>query len=233
MRGIMAPPIRVVIVDDYQGTVDGLYYRLSQSPSIHVVGVALYAADMEQLLAQSQVDVLLLDVGLPISAEDSSLYDTPRAIKRLRGLYPDLAILIISMHHESALIRQVLDAGACGYILKEEGYAIRQIASIVESVAAGGVYLSDKASKQLNLGGESEVNLTKRQLQILSLASEQPNLTSYEIARKLGIADSTVRNQLSRAYLNLGVRNCAAAIIRARELGLLSPYQGNLSSGEN
>lgn len=221
------PPIRVAILDDHQSVLDGLYFRLSQSPTISVVGMATYASELEPLLAGSKVDVLLLDIGVPISADDDRYYDIPHAIPGLLERYPTLEILVITMRHESALIRQVMDAGVSGYVLKDDSPAIRQIGSIVESIVAGGIYVSEKASQQLNKQRTGETALTERQLEILTCASAHPDLTSTQIAKQLGIAPSTVRNQLSRAYLSLGVRNCTAAIIKAREMGLISPFQDN------
>lgn len=233
MRGIMTPPVRVAILDDHQSVVDGLMFRLNECPAIRVVGTANYAGELGPMLDGSPVDVLLLDIEVPMSADDDSLYDAPHAIPGLLDRYPALAIVVITMHDEAALIGQIVETGVSGYVLKDDGAAIRQICMIVELAAAGGVYLSEKASQQLTKLRKNENTLTERQLEILRLASADPDLTSGEIALKLGIAPSTVRNQMSRTYVTLGVRNSAAAIIKAREMGLISPYAVNGKGGEH
>lgn len=67
-------------------------------------------------------------------------------------------------------------------------------------------------------------NLTPRQLEVLSLSAALPDLSSAQLAQRLGIAASTLRNMMSEAYLRLGVHNRAAAIAKARQLGLITPY---------
>ncbi|NMC11944.1 MAG: response regulator transcription factor, partial [Chloroflexi bacterium] len=92
-------------------------------------------------------------------------------------------------------------------------------------IYSGGVILSDFAFKQINKTRESSVSnlLTSRQMEALALSSAYPDASTEEIAQKMNIAHSTFRNLLSEAYLRLEVSNRAAAIEKARQLGLITP----------
>ena len=218
--------IRVAILDDHQSVVDGYAYRLSANKNIQLVGSANYGDQLEDLVANGNVDVLLLDVSVPNSEQDENPFPLLNVLPRLRRDYPRMAVLVISMHGERPLVRAVLDAGANGYILKNDREATLQLAEAVTLVSTGGIYLS----KQLrNLFTEpdpmdSVQNLSKRQVEALSIAAAFPEISTENLANKMNIAPSTVRNLLSKAYKRLHVRNRSAAITRARQLGLITPY---------
>jgi DNA-binding NarL/FixJ family response regulator len=139
--------------------------------------------------------------------------------------YPNLAILVISMHAERGLIRAVMEAGASGYILKDDQATLRDLENVVASVFSGGIHLSRQANEALLKSGDagSKTSLAKRQLEVLSLVLSYPDSSTAELASKMSISHSTVRNLLSGAYLKLGVRTRIAAVTKARQLGLISP----------
>ena len=116
----MKDKIQLMIMDDHQGIVDGYLYRLSQVPEIEVVNTLAYGDELEPALKEHPVDVLLLDVQVPISPKNPSPYPILHIIPKLLQLYPDLAILVISMFDERGLIRAIVEAGASGYILKND-----------------------------------------------------------------------------------------------------------------
>jgi DNA-binding CsgD family transcriptional regulator len=96
---------------------------------------------------------------------------------------------------------------------------------VVRLVAKGGVYFSAQAFEQWQKSKAVRESVpTARQLEILSQCAAYPNLTTVELAKQLSIAPTTVRNLLSLAYRRLGVANRAAAITKARHLGLITPY---------
>lgn len=218
--------IRVAILDDHQSAVDGYTLRLSSNENIQVVGTASYGNDLGQLLEERKVDVLVLDVGVPNSSEDSSPYPLLHILPRLRKAYPHMSILVISMYDQRALVKAVLDAGATGYILKDDREAIIQLAEAVTLVNTGGIYLSQKLRSLLVDSGASggSLVLSKRQQEALSLAAAYPDIMTGALAELMNIAPSTVRNLLSKAYKRLSVGNRSAATQKARDLGLITPY---------
>ncbi len=223
MISAMCEKIRVAILDDHQSIIDGYIYRLSGTREVEVVATANFGEELEAMLDNNDVDVLLLDVLVPTSADSPNPYPILHLIPRLLQAYPDLVILVLSMHAQRALIRAVVEAGASGYLLKDDPSAVQELGSIIRSVAGGGIHFSQQAHQLLLRNNTEEDVLTPRQREALSLAAAYPNLTSSEIADRLGVAQSTVRNLLSSAYLRLGVRNRSAAVTKARQLGLITP----------
>jgi two-component system nitrate/nitrite response regulator NarL len=219
----MNKKIRVTILDDHQSIIDGYIYRLGKNPQIEVAGTIGYGQDLEPTLAEHPTDVLLLDVNVPTSVENQNPYPILHAIPKLLQTYDGLNILVISMYAERGLIRAVMEAGASGYILKDDQSAVQDLGSVVMSVAGGGIYFSQKAHQlySRHLSKENEL-LTVRQLEALSLCAAYPNSTTADFANMMTVSNSTVRNLLSAAYLKLDVNNRAAAIAKAQQLGLIT-----------
>jgi DNA-binding NarL/FixJ family response regulator len=220
----MDDKIRVTILDDHQSIVDGYIYRLGQSTETQVVATIAFGDHLEETLNQHPTDVLLLDVNVPAGPESLNPYPILYLIPKLLQIHSGLNILVISMYAERGLIRAVMEAGASGYILKDDQSSLQGLANLVVSVAAGGIYFSPRVHEVYarHLSKDDEL-LTGRQLEVLSLSAAYPNSTTAELAKKMTISNSTVRNLLSAAYLKLEVNNRTAAIARARQLGLILP----------
>jgi two-component system nitrate/nitrite response regulator NarL len=219
----MAEKIRVAILDDHQSIIDGYLYRLVKAPELEVVATGRYGEELEPLLAEHPVDVLLLDVMVPTAADNNNPYPILHLVPKLLQLYPELSILVISMHSQRVLIKGLVEAGASGYILKDDQAVIHELAAVVRSVAQGGICFSRSVHESLLKDQGAEPILTARQSEVLSLLAAYPNLTTAEAALQLKVANSTVRNILSGAYLRLEVKNRTAAIAKARQGGLLTP----------
>ncbi len=227
----MPKKIRVAALDDHLGIIDGYWYRLNQSPEVEMVGAAANAADFEKLLTTKAVDLVFLDVWAPTSPDNSNPYPILHFIPKLLELYPHLAVLVISAVNERTLIQAVIDAGANGYILKEDNVAIENLAAIVGAVSNGGIHLSPKAGEQLRQRRRKagEPALTPRQLEALSLAASHPEWPRTALAQDMAISNSTFRNLLHNSYLRLGVNTLSAAIFRARQLGMITPQHPPLA----
>jgi DNA-binding NarL/FixJ family response regulator len=226
LKGVnMTKKIRVMILDDHQSIVDGYLFRLGKTPEIEVVGTLGFGEDLERMLEKNPTDVLLLDVSVPISSSNRNPYPILHVIPKLLELYPNLAILVISMLAERGLIRAIMEVGASGYILKDDQSTIQDLGNVVVSVANGGVYFSQRAYQFfLNQHAQKTDDLlTPRQLEVISLCAAYPNLLTNQLAEKMAVSNSTVRNLLSGAYVRLAVSNRAAAIAKARELGVITP----------
>lgn len=218
--------INVAILDDHQSIVDGYVHRLSQSPLIEVVATLNFGDQLEPTLAKFPTDVLLLDISVPVSTENSNDYPILHLIPKLMQLYPHMNILVISMFAERGLIRGIMEAGANGYILKDDRSTLVDLANVVLTIAGGGIHLSQKAhqlflSDQLNRTGNT---LSLRQLEALSLCAAFPDALTTELSQEMAVANSTFRNLLSGAYIKLNVRTRTAAISKARSLGIITPF---------
>ena len=220
----MENKIRVTILDDHQSIVDGYRFRLSKVPQIEVIVALEYGEELEPALKKELPDVLILDVYVPVSAENRNPYPILQIIPNLLQRYPDLVILVISMHTERGIIRSVMEGGASGYILKDDQKTIQDLGNVILSVASGGIHLSEKAyTKYMKNRAASEEPLTGRQMKVLSLCAAYPDHTTSQLAQEMNVANSTVRNMLSEMYIRLGVHSRAAAIAKARQLGLIAP----------
>ena len=221
----MENKIRVTILDDHQSIVDGYVFRLSKFPQIEIINTLEYGEELEGALKKQVPDVLILDVNVNVSAENSNNYPIFHVIPDLLQRYADLAILVISMHNDRSIIRAVMEGGASGYILKDDQRTISELGSVILSIVGGGIYLSEKVRNLYikNRSAASEEPLTGRQMEALSLCAAYPDHTTERLAQIMNVANSTVRNLLSGAYLRLGVNSRAAAIAKARQLGLIPP----------
>ena len=220
----MPKKIRVTIIEDHQSIIDGYIYRLSANPQIEVVTTAMYGEELESVLAEHPTDVLIADINVPTAQDNRNPYPILHLIPKLLQKHPDLNILVISMYNKPTIIQTVMEAGASGYILKDDQSTIQELANVVMMVANGGIHLSQPAFEQLFKRTQLESALTSRQLEALSLCATYPDASSAELASYLGVANSTMRNLLSGAYLHLKVHTRTAAIIKATQLGLIPPF---------
>jgi two-component system, NarL family, nitrate/nitrite response regulator NarL len=222
--------IRIAILDDHQGIIDGYLYRLSNAQDIEVMFTISYGESLEPMLALHPVDVLLLDVSVPIGPQNPNPYPILHLIPRLLQTYPNLEILVVSMYSHRALISSIMEAGASGYVLKDDQMSIRELAAIIRLVAHGGIHLSQKAHDELRKrsAGSLDQPLSVRQTEALSLCAAYPEADMGQLAQQMGVANSTIRNLLSEAYLKLNVRNRAAAVLKARQMGLIAPESPTL-----
>ena len=220
----MTKLVKVSILDDHQTILDGYQFRLANSSRVEIAATLRFGSEINAALEKYSIDVLILDVNVPTSQENPNPYPILHVIPSLLQKYPNLAILVISMHNDRSLIRAVMEAGASGYILKDDQSMLIDLENVIVSIAAGGISLSREISNILLPSNTNEdVPLSQRQLEVLSLSLAFPDDTTTDLAKKMSVANSTVRNLLSGAYIKLGVHTRAAAIAKARKLGVITP----------
>ncbi len=220
----MTTRIRVAMLEDHQSTLDGYYYRLGSAAHIEIIGAARTWSEFEALLAAHPADVALLDLNAPSAPDNPNPYPVFHAIPQLLQTYPQLDLLVISMHADHSLIEAVLATGVSGYILKDDAETLKELAAVITSVAGGGLVISPNALHAAPRPGAAPPGpqLTARQREALSLSAAYPEASLAQLAERLGVMNATARNLLSGAYLRLGVRNRAAAVAKARQLGLIT-----------
>lgn len=218
--------VHVAILDDHQSIIDGYTYRLQNTPDIDLVATALYGEELLAMLRHYPVDVLLIDLSVQTSAHDPTPYPVLRTIPKLLQEYPDLKVLVVSMHAGPGLMRTILETGVSGYITKDDHEALRNLGKIVRSAADGDIYFSQEAYRFYREYEKIRTGdlLTPRQVEVLSVCALHPDMSTAELAGILAVSNSTTRNLLSNAYIRLGVHSRVAAIEKARELGLIQPH---------
>lgn len=227
----MSKKIRVTMLDDHQSIIDGYLYRLNNHSQIEVVATITFGEELEPTIAKYPTDVLLLDIYVPTSRDNSNPYPILYTIPKLLDLHHGLSVLVITMHNERSLIRSVMETGASGYLLKEDQTMIRDLGNVILSVASGAIVFSQQAHQLLYKNNPSitGAQLLSRQVEILSLCAAYPDWTTAQLAGKMHLSNSTVRNLLSDAYLRLGVHTRLAAVTKARQLGIITPLSPNAS----
>jgi DNA-binding NarL/FixJ family response regulator len=187
-------PIRILIVDDHPLVREGLAARLSSVPGIDVVGDAGSAAQALEQLPRLQPDLLLTDIGM----KEMNGIELTRLVTQQ---HPQVAVLILSMYDNPEYVQQSLQAGARGYVLKDAPST--QIVAAIESVAAGGTYLSPGVAGRLFAQRSVERTLSQREREILDHLAR--GHSSKQIARELDISVRTVEShrQSIKRKLNL------------------------------
>ena len=207
----MLNKISVLLVDDHSLVRRGFRRMLEDEPDITVVGEASDGEDAIRLSENLRPRVILMDCALPgISGLDA----TRRILEKL----PNTIVLMLSMHPEETLVRQALDAGARGYMLKnaidlELGTAIRK-------VVAGELVLDPQLSQPGGLKGERDYGLTTRELEILQLIVD--GKSNKEIAAQLKLSANTVAVHRANMMDALGIHKTAELVVYAIRNGLVN-----------
>ena len=203
--------ITVLLVDDHNLVRLGFRRILEDERDIQVVGEASNGEDAVSLARKLRPTVIVMDCALPGL---SGLVATRKILQE----FPDQAILMLSMHAEDTLVRQAIDAGARGYILKNAedmglGGAIRQ-------VATGELVLSPGVSKAPTLKGDRDSKLTTRELEVLQLIAD--GHSNKAIADKLSLSVNTIAVHRANIMDALGIHKTAELIVYAIRNGLVN-----------
>lgn len=207
----MADKITVLLVDDHALVRKGFRRMLEDDPAITVVGEANDGNDAVKLAIQLKPRVTVMDCALPgISGIEAS--------RQIRAKWADAAILMLSMHSEDTLIRQALEAGARGYILKNA--MDLDLLKAVKGVAEGKTVLDPQLVKPEALKGERESGLTTRELEVLQhIVGGKSN---KEIAADLGLSANTVAVHRANIMDALGIHKTAELVVYAIRNGLVT-----------
>lgn len=205
-----APAVRVLVVDDHPSVRDGLRVALERGGTIEVVGEAVTAAEAVALARRLAPAVTLLDLSLP-DARGAA------AVRLLHAVVPATRLLVLTAAGQAETVRDCLEAGACGYLLKTS--AATDVAAAVHSVAAGERVLDRHLLHVLLQAGGGTTGLTPRELVVLDAISR--GLTNRQAATMLGLAESTVKTHLARSMTKLGVADRTEAVASLLRRGLL------------
>jgi DNA-binding NarL/FixJ family response regulator len=207
----MTKTINVLLADDHALVRRGFRRILEDDPSIVVVGEASNGEEAIRLACELKPHVVVMDSAMP---NVSGLAATRAILAKV----PGTAILMLSMHSEETLVRQAMEAGARGYILKN---AIDlDLAAAVERVASGHTVLDPAIQKQPTLPGE-RTRLTPRELEVLQLICD--GLSNRAIAAKLDLSVNTVAVHRANIMNTLGVHKTAELVVYAIQHGLVGP----------
>jgi len=211
----MMETIGVMLVDDHPLIIEGVRRRLEEHERIRVIGTVEDGREVEDEVARLAPDIVFMDVSLP-GASGLDL------TKRLRERWPELSVIVLSMHDNREYVRRAVEYGASGYILKNA--PSRELVEAVETVMEGERYFSAELSRKMvpELIGEEEERtvLTRRQQEVLiGIASGR---TNKEIAGDMGISPRTVETHRDDIMKRLRIHTVAGLTRYAIKRELIS-----------
>jgi DNA-binding NarL/FixJ family response regulator len=203
--------IRVLLADDHGVIRDGLGRMIASLDDVDLVGVAADGAEAVDECARLEPDVVLMDLDMPV-------LDGIAATKRIMASQPQTAVLVLTAFSDRPRIMGALEAGACGYLLKDVD--AEEVADAIRAAARGESPLDPRAARTIldartapdPLGGLSE-----REREVLQLLVE--GLPNKLIARRLEISEKTVKSHLTRIFRELNVTDRTQAALWAERHG--------------
>jgi len=198
--------ITIVIAEDHQMLIDGVKSFFEYDEDINIIGTVNNGKELVRLVQLKQPKLVITDIRMPIM-------DGIQATKQIKKGFPHIKVLAMTMFDQPEAIKQMLDAGATGYILKNSG--IKMLSEAIHTVASGETFfdknvalnfMNDYLKDNVKVGKSDKVVLSNREKEILHLIAN--GKTSKEIAEELFIAKTTVdthrKNMIRKLQLNSG-----------------------------
>lgn len=215
--------VRILIADDHPIFIDGIRGLIDGIEGFKVVDTAENGQIAIDKIPEAKPDIILMDINMPVM-------DGIDATRQVKEKFPDVKVIMLTMHDETRIIKDVVEIGARGYILKNTGRD--ELIKTLETVSNGQPYLSPAVQEKMffamaNPEEESDdepnaemVNsITGREMEILQLIAI--GMTSSEIAKKLAISKNTVETHRKNLLGKLNVKNTAALLKFAYSNGLV------------
>ncbi|MBL1075510.1 response regulator transcription factor [Nocardia sp. 2] len=210
--------IRILLADDHAIVRAGLRALLdsgvaeSDSVDVEVIGEVATAEEAVSFCATTEVDLVLMDLRFGPGKSGA------QATAAVRELPSPPNVLVVTNYDTDADILGAIEAGACGYILKDTPPA--ELMAAVRSAAAGESVLSPSvASKLMTRVRKPDTTLSPREIEVLRLVAD--GLSNRDIGRRLFLSETTVKSHLVHIYSKLGVKSRTSAVARAREQGAI------------
>jgi DNA-binding NarL/FixJ family response regulator len=198
--------IKVMLVDDHQIILDGLKSLLENADEIQVVATANNGNEALNALKLLTVDVILMDIDMPkLNGID--------ATRQIHEKYKDVKVIMLTMHSESTMIKNLIEIGAHGYLLKNSSK--EELLDAIYKVAKGEKYFSSEVTLSLlhpqkSKTSDIKIDFTQREIEIIQLLAD--GLTNKEIGDKLFISHRTVDTHRTNIMKKVGVNNVAGLI---------------------
>lgn len=199
--------MKIIIADDHELIREGLKKVLLKNSDIEVVGEACNSAELLDMLSETEIDIVVLDITMPGKSGLETLRD-------IKNYYPKVKTLILSMHPEERFAIRALKSGASGYLSKQS--AAKELVNALVKIMSGGKYISNVVAEQLAM--EIEIpsdkplheKLSNREFEILIKISQGKPVS--EIADELSLSVNTVTSYRSRLMQKMNMKTNAEII---------------------
>lgn len=196
--------MKVFLTDDHEILLGGLIRILSYEDDLDVLGTATSAKETFKKLEHISIDLLITDYNLPDE-------DGLSIVRKVNRLYPKVKIIVLSMHDEAHLVKEILKEDVNGYILKKDSH--KELVNAIRAVKKDKIYLSSDINSLLIkglYGIEEQTLLTDRVREILKLISKE--YTNKNIAEELFISERTVETHRKNIFRKTGTNNLVGLI---------------------
>lgn len=214
--------IKVLLADDHELILDGLRLILEQQENIEIVG-EVYDGDevLTMLKKLPELDLVILDINMPKK-------DGIEVTKQIKATYPEVKVLVLSMYNRKEFVKNLVEAGTDGYILKNAGKS--ELLKAVTSLAHGEPYYGAEVTKTIMKAYQKskvfdnpmDVNLSAREKDVVKLIANE--CTTQEIAEKLFISPYTVDTHRKNIFSKLDVKNTAGIVKYALQTGIIKGF---------
>lgn len=196
--------MKIFLTDDHAVLIGGLTKIIEAEPELEVVGTAMTVKDTIDALTHTQVDLLITDYNLP---DDDGL----TLVRKVKRKYPTIKIIVLSMHEEAHLVKEILKEGINGYVMKKDSHT--DLVDAIYATKTDKAYLSSEINSILikGLNGEEDQRLlTEREREILKLISRE--FTNKQIAEELFISERTVETHRKNIFRKTSTNNLVGLI---------------------
>lgn len=208
--------IKVIIADDQRILRDGLKTILEMNPDISVTAMASNGREVLELCAAGPPDLILMDIRMPVM-------DGVETTKKVKELYPQVSVLVLTTFDDEDYILGALSNGACGYLLKDiDGEKLIQ--AVLDAVSGNFILpgnIAAKLASRITAGNQpqgstpkniaGQENFTEREQEIIQYLLK--GFSNREMANELYLTEGTVKNYISTIYSKIGVKDRTQAIL--------------------
>lgn len=211
----MLSKTRLLIVDDHQMLLDGIRALLQDVDQFEIIAEAHHGAQALEILSTNDIDIVLTDINMP---EMNGI----ELAQKIQTSFPNTKILALSMFSEKQTIRDMIDAGVSGYILKNTGK--EELVGALTKIASGGLFFGDEVTNEMMRmmtdneklsKKQEEVTLTIREKEILKLISKE--YSNSQIANELFISERTVETHRKNIFRKTNTKSIVGLIKYAYE----------------
>jgi DNA-binding NarL/FixJ family response regulator len=213
-------PMSVVLVEDHQMIAESMRMAIEQSGGMRVAGVGRTLAEGAQLVRSERPDVAVLDFRLPDG-------EASQVIAEYLTIHPPLRVMIVSATADSRSVVGALEAGASGYMLKDQ--TLEELIAAIRLVASGGQALAPALVPllvaQIAQPPATSQRLSPREIEVLQLLAE--GMSTTDLSKRLHVSVNTVRNHVQNVISRLGAHSKLEAVSIALRDGLIEPPQSS------